>query len=51
MGHTESKLSEKAMHAKREEHSKPDWSGDQLDAAFPPEFEAPYFDEVLEHGY
>jgi hypothetical protein len=37
-----------AMHAKREEPSRPGWSGDRLDAAFPPEIEAPYFDEILD---
>jgi cytochrome P450 len=35
------------MGARREELTKPAWSGDHLDSPCPPEIEAPHFDDVL----
>jgi cytochrome P450 len=35
------------MQARRQDPSIPAWSGDQLDSPFPPEIEAPYFDDHL----
>jgi cytochrome P450 len=37
-----------SVHAKREDPSKPAWSGDRLDLGAGPEIEAPYFDQVLD---
>src|ERR1700729_654306 len=35
------------MHSRRDDHSIPAWSEDQLDSLSPPEMEAPYFDDAL----